>query len=100
MMNIGRYSKMSFTEVVSLPNYYIHELYKGYVVESIRRRKEEEEREKQKQAEEAAAKGRGNYPPVRQKDSADVSNLRNMLSNSGLTSSDMDDIEEALEDLR
>ena len=90
---------MSFTELTSLPNYYIHEIYKLFVVDSIERKKKEEEEARKQKAQEAAQQGhRGNssYNGIATQDSNNVQNLRQMLASGGL---DGDSLEEVLEEL-
>ena len=93
MMNLSRFSKMSFTELVSLPNYYIHEIYKLYVDDYKDKRKKEEE-----EAKERAKKEREEARLNQLRDSSNVSSLRQMLASQGMNSSDFEDMLEELED--
>lgn len=100
MMNLAKFSRMSFTEITSLPNYYIHEIYKLFVEDSnARAKKEAEEAAKrdaeQKKIEEQQKKQANASYAI--KDSSDVANLRSMLG--GLGGLQGDDLEELIEEL-
>ena len=92
MINLSRFSKMSFTELVSLPNYYIHEIYKLYVEDNIAKAKKEKEEKAKQQAQQQAAERKS---AVSQQDSANVANLRSVLS--GLSDDDFENLVDELE---
>ncbi len=91
MINLCRFSKMSFTELVSLPNYYIHEIYKLYVEDNIAKAKKEEEEKAKQQAKQQAER----RSAIRQQDSANVANLRSALS--GFSDEDIENLVDELE---
>ena len=92
MINLSKFSKMSFTEIVSLPNYYIHEIYKLFVEDAKARAKKEAE-----EARKRAAQERQQQRQSQVKDSTNVADLINALGlGSGMNK---DDLEEILEDL-
>ena len=82
---------MSFVEIVSLPNYYIHEIYKQFVEDSIARAKKEEAERKEQERE-----NRKNSSS-RFRDTEQVQNLRQALSGFGEGSND--DLEELVDEL-
>ena len=92
MINLSRFSKISFHDLQMLPNYYIHEIYKQFVNDSVQRAKdkEREELEKQQQAraEQRSMGGR--------RDSQDVQHLRNVLS--GVSDNDFEELLEELDE--
>lgn len=96
MINLSRFSKMSFTELVSLPNYYIHEIYKLFVNDSIARAKREKEERKAAEAnrkqEERSGKSAGQM-----RDSINVQNLREAMARGGFENDS--DLEDMLEEL-
>ena len=99
MINLSKFAKMSFTELTSLPNYYIHEIYKLFVIDSIARQKKEEEEAKKRAAEEVnkeKANGNNPYNGIAIQDSSNVQNLRQLLASGGL---DGDNLEELMEEL-
>ncbi len=91
MINLCRFSKMSFTELVSLPNYYIHEIYKLYVEDNIAKAKKEKEEKAKQEAQQRAS----NRSATRQQDSANVADLRSVLS--GLSDDDFENLVDELE---
>ncbi len=91
MINLSRFSKMSFTELVSLPNYYIHEIYKLFVEDSIAKAKKEQE----EKAEQEAQKRAESRSASKQQDSANVANLRSALS--GFSDDDIENLIDELE---
>ena len=93
MINLSRFSRMSFYELTQLPNYYIHEIYKLFVDDNIARTKREEEEAKKRAAEERKEQ-RQSGRVVR--DSSDVSNLRSMLAGN-MSDNDLEDLIEELE---
>lgn len=98
MINLAKFSKMSFTELTSLPNYYIHTIYKLFVNEAIareQRMKEEEERAR-KQAEAQQRQAANQHIPGG--DSQDVANLRRMLSGQGVDDDSLEELMEEIED--
>ena len=96
MINLSRFSKMTFTEIVSLPNYYIHEIYKLFINDAIereeRQRKEAEEAKKAEMKQ--SSKNNSQFAGNMIKENADVSNLRALLAGGG---SDLEDLIEELE---
>ena len=90
MINLSRFSKMSFTELVSLPNYYIHEIYKLYVEDNIAKAKKEKEEKANQQAQQQA-----DSKSAVQQDSANVANLRSVLS--GFSDEDIENLMDELE---
>ena len=97
MMNLIRFSKISFKDLVSLPNYYIHEIYKSYVEDYKLRLKKEEQERKEREAKEREEKRLNNIRG--QQDSNEVANLRQLLASQGLTNDrDLEDFVEELED--
>ena len=92
MINLCKFARMSFTEIISLPNYYIHEIYKLYVEDSIARAKRDELEKKQREARE-----RQSAIQEARRDSADVQSLRQLLTNQG--GLENDDLEELIEEL-
>ena len=97
MMNLSRFSKMSFTELASLPNYYIHEIYKLYVEDYKARVKKEKEEAKAREAKERQ-EARLNNMRNGVSDSGDVMNLREMLASQGLDSQNLSELMEEIED--
>ena len=97
MINLSRFSKMSFTELVSLPNYYIHEIYKLFVDDSIARAKREKEEkeaaEKRRLQEERSNNMNGGY-----RDSSNVQSLRQALAMQGLSNNDLEEFMDELDE--
>lgn len=87
MINLCKFSKMSFTELSSLPNYYIHEIYKQFAENNKAREKQQEEEKREQEAKDRANK-------MNMEDSTNVQNLRAALS--GVNNNDLEDL---LEDL-
>ena len=102
MINLSRFSKMSFTELVSLPNNFIHTIYKLFVndiIEKEKRQAQEEaeaKKEAAKQAKEDNMQFAGNM--MKNRDSKDVANLRSMLAGNGVNGDDLEELIEELED--
>ena len=96
MMNLTRFSKIPFSDLVSLPNYYIHEIYKLYVEDYRARLKKEKQEQKEKEAKEREEAKINNIRG--RQDSNDVANLRQMLASQGLTGNNLEDLVEELED--
>ena len=100
MINLSRFSKMSFTELVHQPNAYIHTIYKLFVDDAIEREKRQKEEEANARRQQANQKNNSQFAGdmLRQQDSANVANLRNMLSGQGVSDNDLEEIFEEIED--
>jgi len=97
MINLSRFSKIPFGDLVKLPNYYIHEIYKMYVNDSIARSKKEEEERRQQQIREQQER-RISSVQGRRQDSENVRQLREALSGlGGMNQNDLEDLMEELE---
>ena len=99
MINLSRFSKMTFTELVSLPNYYIHEIYKLFVNDAIEReeRQIKEAEEAKRQERQQAAQVNKGFAGNMLKENKDVSNLRAILAGEGLEGSDLEELLEEVE---
>lgn len=99
MINLSKFSRMTFTELTSLPNAYIHTIYKLFVEDAIAREKRQKEEEARQKAEEQKANRNQQFAGNmrRSRDSQDVAQLRNMLSGQ-MNDNDFEDLLEVIED--
>ena len=97
MINLSRFSKMSFSELVSLPNNYIHEIYKLFVVDTLEREKRQLEEAKQQQQQNSQGNNTSTFAGNMIKDSKNVENLRAILAGGGAEGSELEDLLEELE---
>ena len=97
MINLSRFSKIPFADLVSLPNYYIHEIYKLFVNDAIAREERQKKEAEEAKRQEQEAKRQSQFAGNMRKDSKDVANLRAMLAGNGLDGTDLEDLIEELE---